>query len=164
LQKLNSQKGWIEIDMSFGFSIGDFIAAIELANKIRKEFADAPSQFNDISDECVSQLDNHLMLTISSHRVRSLSIVLQDVEVSLSHRQLSSQEKVKLTDIAHGCKNVLDKLGETLDKYGELETSPKSVRKELKRAWKRLMWEPEEVRELRSRISNNVGLLNAFNI
>jgi hypothetical protein len=39
--------------MSFGFSIGDFIAAIELANKIRKEFADAPRQFNDISDECV---------------------------------------------------------------------------------------------------------------
>ena len=39
--------------MSFGFSVGDFIAAIKLANKIRKEFADAPSQFKDISDECV---------------------------------------------------------------------------------------------------------------
>ena len=39
--------------MSFGFSGGDFIAAIELANKIRKEFVNAPSQFRDISDECV---------------------------------------------------------------------------------------------------------------
>lgn len=39
--------------MSFGFSVGDFIAAIELANKIRKEFVDAPSQFKAISDECV---------------------------------------------------------------------------------------------------------------
>lgn len=37
--------------MSFGFSVGDFIAAIELANTIRKEFVDAPSQFRDISDE-----------------------------------------------------------------------------------------------------------------
>jgi hypothetical protein len=44
-----------DIAMSFGFSIGDFIAAIELANKIRKEFVDAPSQFKDISDECVSK-------------------------------------------------------------------------------------------------------------
>ena len=39
--------------MSFGFSVGDFIAAIKLANKIRKEFADAPSQLKDISDEYV---------------------------------------------------------------------------------------------------------------
>jgi len=39
--------------MSFGFSVSDFIAVIELANKIRKEFVDAPSQFKDISDECV---------------------------------------------------------------------------------------------------------------
>ena len=40
--------------MSFGFSIGDFIAAIELANKVRKEFVGAPSQFKDISGECVT--------------------------------------------------------------------------------------------------------------
>jgi hypothetical protein len=41
------------VKMSFGFSVGDFLAVIELANKIRKEFVDAPSQFKDISDECV---------------------------------------------------------------------------------------------------------------
>lgn len=39
--------------MSFGFSVGDFFAAIQLANKIRKEFVDAPSQFKALSDECV---------------------------------------------------------------------------------------------------------------
>jgi hypothetical protein len=37
--------------MSFGFSVGDFLTAIELASKIRKEFVDAPSQFKDISIE-----------------------------------------------------------------------------------------------------------------
>ena len=37
--------------MSFGFGIGDFLAAIKLANKIRKEFVDAPSQFKAISDK-----------------------------------------------------------------------------------------------------------------
>ncbi len=41
----------LAITMSFGFSVGDFIAAIELAKKIRKEFIDAPGQFKDISDE-----------------------------------------------------------------------------------------------------------------
>jgi len=37
--------------MSFGFSIDDFIAVIELTNKIRKDFVDTPSQFKAISDE-----------------------------------------------------------------------------------------------------------------
>jgi hypothetical protein len=46
----------LDIIMSFGFSVGDFIAAIELANKIRKEFVDAPSQFKDISDEYVIEV------------------------------------------------------------------------------------------------------------
>lgn len=41
--------------MSFGFSIGDFIAAFELANRIRKEFVGAPKQFKDVSDEYVLQ-------------------------------------------------------------------------------------------------------------
>ena len=37
--------------MSFGFSIGDFIAVLQLANEIRKEFVGAPGQFQAISDE-----------------------------------------------------------------------------------------------------------------
>jgi hypothetical protein len=40
--------------MSFGFSIGDFLAAIQLANKIRKEFADTPSQFKAITNKYVT--------------------------------------------------------------------------------------------------------------
>jgi hypothetical protein len=40
-----------KVTMSFGFSIGDFIAVYELASKIRKEFVDALRQFKDISDE-----------------------------------------------------------------------------------------------------------------
>jgi hypothetical protein len=37
--------------MSFGFSLGDFITVIGLAKKIRKDFADAPTQFKDFSKE-----------------------------------------------------------------------------------------------------------------
>lgn len=38
--------------MSFGFSIGDCLAVIQLANKVRKDFTDAPKQFEHISTEC----------------------------------------------------------------------------------------------------------------
>ncbi len=51
LLSLNIPSSVLSITMSFGFSIGDFIAVIELANKIRKDFVDAPSQFKAISDE-----------------------------------------------------------------------------------------------------------------
>jgi len=37
--------------MSYSVEIGDFVAVIQLANKVRKEFVGAPSQFKAISDE-----------------------------------------------------------------------------------------------------------------
>jgi hypothetical protein len=37
--------------MSFGFSINDFLAAAQLAHKIRKNFNGAPAQFKNLSDE-----------------------------------------------------------------------------------------------------------------
>jgi hypothetical protein len=40
--------------MSFGFSVGDFIAIAQLASSIRKQFIDAPAQFKAISDESVA--------------------------------------------------------------------------------------------------------------
>jgi len=37
--------------MSFGFSVGDFLAVIDLAKRIRSRFVDAPDQFSAISNE-----------------------------------------------------------------------------------------------------------------
>jgi hypothetical protein len=41
----------LDITMSFGFSVGDLIAVLQLANDTRKQFVDAPSQFEAISRE-----------------------------------------------------------------------------------------------------------------
>jgi hypothetical protein len=101
------------------------------------------------------------MLIVLFNRVRSLSIVLQDVEVVLPERELSSQQETELHDIAEGCHNVLKKLNEILEKYQELDSSPKTGRK-ARRVWKRMKWEPEDIKEVRSRIVANITLLNAF--
>jgi hypothetical protein len=37
--------------MSFGFSVGDFITVLQLANQTRQRFVDAPEQFKAISEE-----------------------------------------------------------------------------------------------------------------
>jgi hypothetical protein len=102
------------------------------------------------------------MLTILFNRVRSLLIVLQDAEVVLLEQEPNSQEKTDLKGIVDGCRNVLDELERTLDKYSELESKQKSVGKRVKRAWKRLMWEPEDIRALRGCINSNAILLNVF--
>lgn len=39
--------------MSFGIGVGDILAVIKLATKVRKEFAGAPDQFKAITDEWV---------------------------------------------------------------------------------------------------------------
>ncbi|KFY02660.1 hypothetical protein O988_02000, partial [Pseudogymnoascus sp. VKM F-3808] len=132
--------------MSFGFSVGDFITAIELANRIRKEFVDAPSQFKAVSDE-----------------IRGLSIVLQDADVAFPKQELNTDQKRDLEAIDKGCRNVLDELQRILDKYSELGSEYASVGKRIKRVWKRLNWKPEDIDELRSRISTNIGFLYAFN-
>ncbi|KAL2014315.1 hypothetical protein VTN00DRAFT_1840 [Thermoascus crustaceus] len=132
--------------MSFGFSVGDFITVIELANKIRKEFVEAPAQLKAISDE-----------------VRNLSFVVQDVEIDLSSKELSSQQKTELQEIAQSCRNVLTEIERTVDSYRELKTNHDMRRNTVKRVWKRLKWEPDDIHNLRNRISSNISLLNAFN-
>lgn len=42
--------------MSFGYSTGDFLALLELANELRKRFQDAPTQYKDVSNESVSTM------------------------------------------------------------------------------------------------------------
>ncbi|KAH7120600.1 ankyrin repeat-containing domain protein [Dactylonectria macrodidyma] len=130
--------------MSFGVGAGDIIAVINRANKIRRAFIDAPSQFKDISDE-----------------VRSLSIVLQDVEI-LSGQELSPPKSEELEEITGGCRNVLKQLERVLDKYVELRPGNQKFDMKVKRAWKRLNWEPDDIRDLRSCVVSNIALLNAF--
>ena len=150
--------------MSFGFSVGDFIAAIELANKVRRDFVDAPGQFKAISDECVflykiwTPIDGDC-----SNRVRSLSIVLQDADIAFQEQELNDDYKQDLEDIDQGCRNVLNDLQQILNKNSELRPETGSVGKRIKRVWKRLHWKPEDIDELRSRITTNIGLPNAFN-
>jgi hypothetical protein len=40
--------------MSFGYSVGDCIKLLELANELRRRFIDAPTQFRDLSNKYVN--------------------------------------------------------------------------------------------------------------
>jgi hypothetical protein len=96
------------------------------------------------------------------YRVRSLSIVLQDAEVTVSEQELNPQEKTNLKDVLNGCQHILSKLEDKIDNYSELGSRQTSIGGKLKRAWKRLSMEPEDIRELRSGINVNITLLTAL--
>ncbi|CAG8419070.1 unnamed protein product [Penicillium salamii] len=132
--------------MSFGFGVGDFLAVIQTAHKIRKEFAEAPIQFKAISKE-----------------VRNLSFVVQDVEIELSSNTLTKGQHAELHAVITSCQTVLSDLQRTIYSFKELATTDTTKRSIAKQVWKRLKWEPTEIQELRSRISSNVILLNSFN-
>jgi Cdc6-like AAA superfamily ATPase len=84
------------------------------------------------------------------------------VEVVLSDRELRNEQESELKQIADSCRNVLSQLEHTLDEYDELKSGHGNVSKRVKRVWTRLKWEPEDIKQLRSRISTNIGLLNAL--
>jgi hypothetical protein len=78
-------------------------------------------------------------------------------------RDLTDRQQSDLCDIIQGCRHVLDDLNIILDKYRILDTATASLGSKSKKLWKRLKLEPEEIKELRSRISSNISLLIAFN-
>jgi len=144
--------------MSFGFSIGDFISVIELARKVWKGFADAPEQLRVITQEHVSP---HMGLPLLiDTRVRSLSIILDDVEFGASRCCLGARQEESLGSLLVACREVLEDLEKTLDKYGELGSKTRSLSGRVKRNWKRLTLEPDDIRLLRSRITSNIAMLN----
>jgi hypothetical protein len=85
--------------------------------------------------------------------VRSLSIVLQD-DVAFSKQDLNNDQKRDMED--KGSRNVLDELQRILDKITDFSSESGSTSKRLK-------WELGDRDKLRSRISTNIGLPNAFN-
>ena len=86
--------------------------------------------------------------------------MLQDAEVDLSEWGLSDQQKAEVGHILNGCRNVLEELEKTLEKYGGLESSGGVLGDRMKRMWKRLKW--EDVSEFQDWIASNITLLNAF--
>ncbi|KAI0155915.1 ankyrin repeat-containing domain protein [Pestalotiopsis sp. NC0098] len=131
--------------MSFGFGVGDFLAVAKLANDIRKDYADAPDQFRQITSD-----------------VRNLAIALGDVDVSLSARDVGDAQKVNLRDIRESCRSVLEDTSKVLNRYSSLDTKTVSVHGRTRRVWNRMRWEPDDARDLRSRITANIAALNSF--
>jgi hypothetical protein len=96
--------------------------------------------------------------------VVGLSNVLSDIEGVLRQQELTEWQKTALLPVLEECHNVLIALGKVVDEnYYSKGPNSDGIRDKSRRAWKRLNWEPRDIQDLRSRVTLNVGLLNAFN-
>lgn len=103
-----------------------------------------------------------LLIFPSFGRIRSLSIVLQDAEVISYEQSLREGQQAEIHHIMDGCHNVLTALEKSLDENVEVASSGGCFNHRVGRMWKRLKWEPDDIRELQGRIASNVALLHAF--
>lgn len=100
---------------------------------------------------------------IDLNRVKSLSNVLRDLEDVFPERSFTDEQTAHLKDILQACSNTLANSNKVLDKYHELGDNTRTgFGTKSRHLWKRMTFEPDDVRELRSLLGSNVGLLNAF--
>ena len=102
------------------------------------------------------------MLTARFNSVKVLSNVLQDVDDVLSERDVSSQQKKDLEEIARGCHDVLKQLKEKLDKSQELDSKAKGISGKSRRIWRRFRWDQAEIDQFRSRVNLNITAFGTF--
>ena len=94
--------------------------------------------------------------------MRSLAIILEDVEILLSEQEITEIQGKNIRNIADDCQRVLESVKTTLNSYSSLESRGTDTRTIAKRVWKRLTWEPNDIRDLRIQITSHVTLLHSF--
>jgi hypothetical protein len=124
--------------MSFGFGVGDFLTAAQLAWTVYSACQAAPSQFKALSDE-----------------VEALHIVLESIKKVVLGAGLDASNVNDLNRVSRGCITVLTELEALIKKYKSLGTN--------RRKRDRLRWGQEDIDVLRARLTSNVSLLTAFN-
>jgi hypothetical protein len=124
--------------MSFGFSVGDFIAVGQLGWQVYKSCRDAPESFKNISSE-----------------VLSLHAVIKEAVEILSGCSLPRSKQERLTVIMSGCQDVLQDLQSLVNRY-------ESLGSQTKHTLDRLKFSKDEVAELRARLTAHTVLLTAF--
>ncbi|KAF9891436.1 hypothetical protein FE257_003902 [Aspergillus nanangensis] len=130
--------------MSFGYSVGDFLVIIKLADSVRKRFTRAPDEFRDVSNG-----------------IKQLSNILRDIEDLGVEQELTDSQKTHLNGISQECYRTLSNLEQYLDKYHVLDEAVGRSHKS-KRIWKRVTWDQAEIRTFQNTIESNLAAYDIF--
>ncbi|KAF4449037.1 hypothetical protein F53441_7687 [Fusarium austroafricanum] len=131
--------------MSFGCGVGDIIKVVELVQQARRRFVNAPAQYHEVANE-----------------VKHVSSVIQYVDVLMSEGGLNAEQRAILENIKSDSISLLNDRMKRLDNYKELGTSSTRPTHNLKKAWKKFNWDPDDAKDFRRKISRHVESLNVI--
>ena len=77
-------------------------------------------------------------------------------------REISEKQTQDLSSLVQGCRDVLTELDAILNAYKSPATKSHGLSARSQRAWNKINWDQEKIREFRDRITSNTTLLNAF--
>ena len=100
------------------------------------------------------------LIDILLDRVNGLWVVLDNIDDISS--DLDMKRQLELCSLTDACCSVLNDLYKALNQYRILDSKLISIGDKSRYVWKRLRWEPEEIKALRSRITSNITLLTNF--
>lgn len=125
--------------MSFGFSVGDFLAVGQLSWKVYKKCKESPGSYVELSNE-----------------VGALHNVMKEIEELFSQQDLTPQQENRLLACQRGCEDVLNDLDRLLVKYESLGTNSR-------RTFDRMGFAAQDMTGIREKLISNVSMLDAFN-
>ena len=131
--------------MSFGFSVGDFLAVAKLAKDIWQKLHDSVGEFATIRDE-----------------VKGYSSLLYTVSKTVPNQGLAPEQAEGLAGSARACRSVLEDLQKLVDKYRRLTSEAHGITANVRQKAKQLQWDPEEARDLRARITSTTTVLRGL--
>jgi ankyrin repeat protein len=124
--------------MSFGVSIGDFIAIGSLTWNLYRNCRSAPESFGNIHAELLS-----------------FHALVKEAEETIFARSIPTDRAQRLKVVTDGCNKVLGDLTVIVDKYKILASDTKGT-------WVRLKWHFHDINEIRQRLIASRGFLNGF--
>lgn len=121
--------------MSFGFGVGDILAASQLAARVYSAYRDAPSDYRDIVEDVGA---------------------LQAVITNITNTNLSANDPVGFQAVLMPCNRVLNDLNALIESYNS-STSPDALQ-----FLRRIRLGTEDTAPLRSRLTSSITLLVAY--
>ena len=125
--------------MSFGFSVGDFLAVGKLCWSVYKKCKDSKGSYGELTGE-----------------LSELYAVIKETEELVEEQKFSERQLERLLSCQKSCDDVLKDLDALLIKYQKLGTKSQWT-------FDRLKYGIEDINGMRQRITLNVSTLDAFN-
>ncbi|THW29208.1 hypothetical protein D6D23_01269 [Aureobasidium pullulans] len=124
--------------MSFGFSIGDFLAAVELGKKFWDRVQDSPVQIKNTRED-----------------VETISVFIQAEQTRRLDGVKDPFDRARIEKSLDVCRRIVQDLQSELNKFADVGSADKSFRAKLKQS----IWDQKEGADARGRILTSLTLL-----